>query len=86
MTLQAGERFTVSATTEMHDARGRLLARYLPGFEYRVTPRNVGEVAKLVDDGVITPGARPAPGEANILDSRPAKLKGRVRTSKEKTA
>lgn len=42
-----GERFTVETPQEVRDKNGALVARYIPGVSYRVTPRNIAFVRGL---------------------------------------
>lgn len=49
--LKIGDRFVVNSTEEIRTPKGRLLARYLPGFDYRVTPRNLELVAGMIAAG-----------------------------------
>jgi hypothetical protein len=84
MSLNIGDRFTVSAPHEVKNAKGRLLARYLPEFDYRVTDRNVGIVNQMLADGVAIAGGHALAREANRLASQPAKVRGKITVKPKK--
>lgn len=49
--IAIGARFVVAEPYEVRTPKGRLLARYLPEFDYRVTSRNLEIVAGLITAG-----------------------------------
>lgn len=66
--VQIGSAFRVASIQAIKNAKGVLLAKYLPEFPYQVTPRNVQEVTAWVNSGKATIGqsqpteAKPAAG------------------------
>lgn len=79
-----GERFSVPKIYEVRNARKRLLARYLPGFDYRVTPRNMEVVDKMIVAGDAIAGGSAALAAANRLATRPVRVSGRVASGPKK--
>jgi hypothetical protein len=82
MSLNIGDRFTVSAPHEIKNAKGRLLARYSPDHDYRVTDRNVGDVNKMLADGVAVAGGNALAREANRLASKPGRVRAKISNKK----
>ncbi len=82
MTLEIGDRFSVASPQEVRNARGRLLARYLPEFGYAVTDRNVGFARQLEADGQASPAAPASASAGFALKSGTAKARGKVSTMK----
>lgn len=86
MALAPGDRFTVTAEKEIRTDRGRLIARFLPGHDYRVTPRNLKDVEAMVALGEARTGSRPLPAAApNAVAAKPARVTGRARTGKRRS-
>jgi hypothetical protein len=83
MALAIGTSFRVASIIEIKDARGRIIARFLPEHDYRVTVRNLAEVERLVASGDAILGG-PAPAKAATLTAKPAKLRGRANTGQSK--
>lgn len=79
-----GERFTVAKSQEVRDARGRLLARYLPQFDYRITPRNLQIVTEMIAAGTALAGGNAEARSANQVASKPSRVKGAVSTKPAK--
>lgn len=82
--LKMGERFSVSVEHEARDANGQLLARYLVGHGYRMTPRNKSYIDPLVEAGIATrlaPGGRGTPFN---LGTGPSSVSGRISTKAKK--
>lgn len=48
--IKLGDHFTVTEVVEWRDARGRLIARFLPDQSYKVTFRNIPKVQELDAD------------------------------------
>lgn len=84
MTLNIGDRFTVKEAHEVKNPKGRLLARYSPEHDYRVTERNVGEANKLLAEGIAVAGGNALAREANRLSSRVGRVKGKISTKPKK--
>lgn len=77
-----GDKFTVRTESAVKDSRERVLANYLPGMSYRVTPRNLQIVNKMVNDGVADLVAGDArPGAANQLSTGSAQLRATMSTN-----
>jgi hypothetical protein len=72
MSLKVGDRFTVSAPHEVRSAKGRLLARYRPEFDYRVTERNVGDANKMLAEGIALAGGNAAAREVQRMEKTAA--------------
>jgi hypothetical protein len=83
MSPAIGTSFRVSETQEIKNGRGRILARYLPEHQYRVTAANLECIKALVDAGLAVPGAI-APVKTATLTSGPAKLRGHAKTGKSR--
>lgn len=60
MTLTIGDRFAVAHPQELKDAKGRILARYLPDLDYAVTPHNLAFAAGLEAQGEASKFTGPA--------------------------
>lgn len=79
-----GDRFVVLETHEARTEKGRLLARYRPEFDYRVTPRNLELVAGLIAAGkarigTTTAAEKLAAAGGKGLAVNTAAARGRVR-------
>ncbi|RUT32651.1 hypothetical protein EMQ25_05760 [Arsenicitalea aurantiaca] len=81
-----GDRFQVSETVEIKTPKGALLARYLPGSDYGVTPRNLEFANGLLAQGKASRALSARERSANRLSPSPARLKGAVKVTPKKTA
>lgn len=82
MSIEIGDRFTVSDAQEVRDdKRNRVITRFLPEHDYRVTPRNLMIVRALIDAGKAVRGGRAV--EAQSLASAKSRVSGRVRLAKK---
>lgn len=80
-----GGRFTVPKLEEVLDRKGRVLARYLPDFDYRITVRNHEMVAEMIADGKAQLGRRsPAAAKSGPRDlkSDRGRPRGKITVSK----
>lgn len=77
MAVNVGDRFRVSAVTEWRDRRERLIARFLPAFEYRITPRNLQFVAGLFAAGEAVPAEGAGDGLQDLAAAT-SKVAGKV--------
>lgn len=60
--LVVGDRFTMKADTkpvEIRNPDGSLLVRFLPGYGYRVTGKNLETANKMLADGACVKGGAP---------------------------
>lgn len=84
--VSIGQRFVVSEAQEITNARGRRIANYLPGFDYRVTERNLPDVAALVASGKASVGTAAdaeraaAAAQGMHLSAGAARVTGRAKT------
>lgn len=84
MTVAPGDRFTVLAPKEVRSPKGRLLARFSPDMDYRVTPANLKLVQDMIATGEARAGGRALGGARNQTAARPARVSGRARTARAK--
>ncbi len=79
--IATGDRFTVAAVKEIRTPKGRMITKFLPDLDYRVTPRNLEYVKAMIEAGEATMGsALDAKRAANRLENRPARIRGRAKT------
>jgi len=82
MTVAPGDRFTVLAPKEIRSPKGRLLARFSPDMDYRVTPANLKLVQDMIATGEARAGGRAPGGAKNQTAAKLARVSGRARTAK----
>lgn len=82
MDLTIGARFTVKTAQEVKNGRGRILARFLPEHDYRITPANLEIVSKMAAEGVAEIGGNAARASAAKVAAGAARIKGRASTGK----
>lgn len=78
-TANIGDRFRVLQEEAATNAKGRILAKFRPEFDYRVTPQNIGLVNQLIAKGKAVKGGHSnleAVTGTNQLQSEPATVKG----------
>lgn len=74
--IDSGDKFHVLETIELKTGRGKILARYRPGYIYTATPLNVAFLRDAADEGLVTKGA-PAGSEAGVSLAR---VEGKITT------
>lgn len=77
--VNIGDRFRVIQEETATNAKGRILAKFRPEFDYRVTPQNIGLVNQLIAKGKAVKGSHSridVPVSSNQLQSEPATVKG----------
>lgn len=84
MTVAPGDRFTVLAPKEVRSPKGRLLARFSPDMDYRVTAANLKLVQDMIALGEARAGGRTSGGPKNETAARPSRVSGRARTVRAK--
>lgn len=83
--VYVGDRFYVESTTVVRDKSGRVITKFLPGFGYAVTKRNIEVVREAMEakTAVLDRGLAPQKKAEMRASSDAARILGKV-TTKEK--
>jgi len=78
MTVEIGDRFTVTEPKEARDSGGRLLARFLPQLQYTVTSHSVSAVREIEAAGNLVIISKKT--AATAIAGSPGTLKATINT------